>query len=571
MTARTHARRRPLRGLWTLVAAALALALPHAAVAAVPLTAPGSAGARSSGSLARSRPPDGAPPRLVVLVVVDQLGWNVLHRYEGAFRGGFRRLLDGGTVYENAVYDHAQTSTGPGHATLATGVEPARHGIVGNEWYEGSPGDRRLIQNTEDDSVSIVGVPGATGRSPHWLLRDGLADWLEAAQPDARVVSVSRKPRGAILPAGRGHRPLVYWLSYRAGAFVTSTWYRKRDPAWVTEFDRDSMPLFAADTVWRPEVPRALRSLARDDEAPYENRGGPSVFPHRLSSWLETGEHASDVPGDASPVWTFLAETPATDEASLAFARQAVRTEGLGSDTVPDLLEVSLSSTDAIGHRYGPYSLEQLDNLWRLDRELGSFLDFLDRTVGRGRYVLALTGDHGIPPMPEFAARAGIPAGHVHGDTAALLGSVAGDAARSAAGGGPDEAARSAARAVERLPFVARAYVLADLYRTAPGDSLDVYERHSQRRDRWTATLPGLGVDVVLRPYFVPSAHDTHGSPWLYDRHVPLLLYGSGQAAHRVEGRVRMVDLAPTLARILGVPAPPDLDGRPLGAPFGDP
>ena len=514
---------------------------------------------------ASTRQPAPNPPRLVVLVVVDQLGWNVLHRYADAFGGGFRRLLDEGTDYEDAVYDHAMTATGPGHATVATGVEPSRNGIVGNEWYEGPPSARRHVQNTEDDSVSIVGVPEGTGRSPHRLLRDGLADWLRAARPRARVVSVSRKPRGAILPAGRGHAPLVYWLSYRSGTFVTSTWYRTSDPDWVASFDRDSMPRFGADTVWRAVVPDSLRHLARPDEAPYENRGSSSTFPHRFSTWMAAGAHASDVPGQASLRWTFLAETPVTDAASFAFARQAVRSEGLGADSVPDLLSVSLSSTDAIGHRYGPYSLEQLDNLWRLDGELGDFMDFLDRTVGRGRYVLALTADHGTPPMPEYVARAGVPAGHVFGDTAGILTSAARAGAGAVRRGGPEAAARSAARAVERLPFVDRAYVLADLWSTAPADSLDVFERHSERPDRWTATFPDLGVDVRLRPYYVPSREDTHGSAWLYDRHVPLLLYGAGQPARRVEGRVRMVDLAPTLARILGVPAPPDLDGRALG------
>lgn len=498
--------------------------------------------------------PRNEPPSLVVLVVVDQLGWDVLHHYEPAFSGGFRRLLEGGAVYTEAVYDHATTETAPGHATLATGVEPARNGIVGNDWYEGPPSDRRRVQNTEDPDVSIVGVPGEVGRSPRNLLVDGLADWLRKARPGARVVAVSRKPRAAILPAGRGHDGLVYWLSY-TGRFVTSTWYRDADPAWVTRFDRDEMPGFVGDSTWALAVPDSLRGLARADDAPYENPRGSDVFPHRYADVERGGGHRA--PG----LWEWLADTPATDVATLAFARRAVEAEGLGRDSVPDLLVVGLSSTDAIGHDYGPYSLEQLDNLWRLDRELGDFLDSLDRTVGRGRYVVALTADHGAPPMPEYAtATMAVPAVHVVGTLAARM-----DSTVQAAG----PHARAAARALEQLPFVSKAYVLADLREGQPADSLDRFERNSQRPDRWTARYPKLGIDVRYAPYCVPSRGDTHGSVWLYDRHVPIVLYGPGHPAVRVSDRVDVVDLAPTLARDLGVAAPPDLDGRALDPPFG--
>jgi len=324
--------------------------------------------------------------------------------------------------------------------------------------------------------------------------------------------------------------------------------------------------------VWRVQVPDSLRRLSRPDAASYENvvRGTGSTFPHRFRDSGPDAGGPSAHETDPERLWTWLAETPATDVATLDFAEKAVSAERLGQDSVPDLLAISLSSTDAIGHAFGPYSLEQLDNLTRLDRELEAFFDFLDRTVGRGSYVVALTGDHGSPPMPEYARQLGIPAAHVAGALARRLQATATEAAARFPGGGV-EAARAAARAVDTLPFVSRAFVLADLPDEAPADSLDAFERASQRPDRWTARLPDLGVDVRLKPYFVPSLEDTHGSVWMYDRHVPLLLAGPGVGAGVREERVGIQDLAPTLARLLGVPAPPDLDGRPLDVPFGEP
>jgi len=315
---------------WSLLAAA-AVAPGFAAasggaeaVMAAPVTiASGTAApahATGGGSRVPPAPGDGTharvhPPRLVVLIVVDQLGWNVLDHDAPAFTGGLRRLLDGGTVYEEAVYDHARTTTGPGHATLATGVEPRRHGVVDNSWFEGTPSARRRVQVARDDSVSIVGMPGETGRSPHRLLREGLADWLLAASPGSRVVSVSRKPRAAIIPAGRGRAPLVYWLSFRGGRFVTSTWYRMSDPAWVTRFDRTEMPLYVADSVWRG-AGRRPGGRSRSDRGP--------------------GPYAGEDPGRARPprTWTGGPSGPPSESAERAPGGRQGRT-GVGDHGRP--------------------------------------------------------------------------------------------------------------------------------------------------------------------------------------------------------------------------------------------
>lgn len=489
-------------------------------------------------------------PALVVMVVVDQLGEPLLERYDDVFTGGFRRLLDEGLLYVNASHDFAITKTAPGHATLSTGVYPSRHGIVSNEWYE-ERGSRWVeVENVEDPDHRIVGHTELPGASPHRLERPGLADWLRAAEPASLVASVSAKDRGAILPAA--HVPgQVWWFEDTVGRFVTSTWYRDRNPDWVEAFHATRMAAWADDTVWASTIPAAAVSRSRPDTAAYEGDGVHTWLPHRFSE-----------EGKPGAFWEWFADTPYLDAATLEFAETMVVELGMGRDAVPDFLNVSVSQTDRVGHDYGPWSREQLDNLLRLDRRLGEFFDFLDRTVGEDRWVLGLSADHGYLVNPEDLHAAGdSTARRLTADELALLDSLA-----TGSGASPD----SLAAYLRGLDFVADAWTWHELTAGQPADSFASLVRNSMFPGRAGGELGGRGVEIRLAPELIEDERGTgHGSPYWYDRHVPLIFLGPGIAPGRDRERASTVDFAPTLARLLGIPYPDELDGVPLADVVG--
>ncbi len=500
-------------------------------------------------------------PTLVVLVSVDQLRADLLDRYDSLFTGGFRRLRDQGHVFDGASHRHAHTETAAGHATLATGAYPSHSGIVANNWYERRPdGSLVSVYAVQDTTVAIVGFPEMEGRSPANLLRDGLADWILAADTAARVLSVSKKDRAAITLGGRTRdgRAEVYWLNVPGGRFVSSTWYADGLPAWVERFNRERMPAFFADTIWTEQVPEAARVLARPDSAPYEADGVHVAFPH-----LRSGE-ARDMGEAALRGWT--EDTPFLDRAVLALVEDGLGELQLGRRGVTDYLGVSFSQTDYVGHTYGPLSQEQLDNLLRLDQVLGQLLTLLDARVGEGRWVLGLSADHGVLTMPEYLATEGLP-GHRTGR--AWRDEMARQVQAAMDEGGDDEAqVRAAAiRRLEALPYVADVVGPAEL-QGEPADSFVALYQNSYRPERLAGMLAELGLEVRPDAYTLvtSSAHGTsHGTPYWYDRSVPFILDGAGvDAGHSSEG-VFTVDLAPSLAALAGIQFPGDLDGRPVG------
>lgn len=509
--------------------------------------------------LTAQRPHAADGPRLAVILVVDQLPEYLLTRYADLFRGGFRRLLDEGRVYPNATHDHLITETAPGHATISTGTHPSRHGVVSNQWFVQEDGQWRVVENVLAPSTPVTGRPTLGGASPEVLLRDGFADWLVKADDRSRVVSLSGKPRGAVLLAGH-HRGEVLWFEPAAGAFVTSTWYRDEVPAWVSAFNEEALPELAADTVWESTVPPSAAARSRPDTSAFEGSLTGSEMPHSITDVRAVW------PGVTR--WDWMALTPGLDRATLALARRAVEAAELGADDVPDLLAVSLSQTDRVGHEYGPLSREQLDNLLRLDAELGGFLDFLDETVGKGRYVLALTSDHGAEPIPEWEREHGIEgAVRLNRDSLASLQAAVHRAARKAGSSDPEVLAGPLAAEVQRLPWVARAWTRAGLQQGEPADSFELLARRSEYPGRPTGVLGRLGVVYMVAPHVLPFGYpekgSTHQSGYLWDRRVPLVLMGPAVEPGTDPTRVGAVDVAPTLAMLVGIPVPTDLDGEP--------
>ncbi|HET6616463.1 MAG TPA: alkaline phosphatase family protein [Gemmatimonadota bacterium] len=495
-------------------------------------------------------------PALVVMLVVDQLSQVLLARHADVFSGGFRRRIDDGRWYVNATHDHAGTVTAAGHATLSTGTWPSHHGIVANEWHEKIDEHWVEVSNVGDSTVQILDNQELEGVSPRHLMRTGLADWMVAADPRTLVASISPKDRGAVQPAA--HAPgQVYWFDNDVGRFVTSTYYRDRYPEWVERFNAEVMAALSTDTLWTSTVPPTETWRSDPDTAAHEGDEASPYFPHRFGD-----------PRERSDFWEWFERTPMLDAATLDLARIAVAETGLGRDSIPDFLNVSLSQTDRIGHDFGPLSREQLDNLLRLDRELGDFFAFLDSTVGEGRWIAGLSADHGVLVTgqdmrvgEQESARRWTP--EEERAVAAIYAENAGSA-------DSPESPERIARALERLDFVADAYTHAELMADEPADSFAVLERRSLYPGRAREDFSPLGVEVRYDPWFLDRELGSgHGTPYWYDRNVPMIFMGPGIPPGRDATRASTTDFAPTLARLLGIPYPEDVDGSPLAGVNG--
>lgn len=489
-------------------------------------------------------------PRLIVFLTVDQLRPDYFQRFESQLTGGLGRLARGGAVFLNGYQDHANTETAPGHAATMSGRFPRSTGILAN------------AEGVLDDQAPLVGDSGP-GASPYRFRGTTLIDWLRLKNPASRALSVSRKDRGAILPLGRAHQE-VYW--YPSTKFATSRYYHDTLPDWVNRFNGRRLPQRLAGTPWNLLL-TAANAYPEPDSVPDESLGRDFVFPHFF-------------PADTTAAAAYLIATPMMDEVTLAFALAGVEALALGStEGVTDILAVSLSSTDAVGHRFGPDSRELHDQVVRLDRYLGTFLDSLFKMRDSSRIVIVLTADHGVAPRVNSQSRdPNTGAGYV--DLSPVLRDfltplrtrgldstavnyamdmlLLDRSAVAARGLDPDSLARTFATAVRGVPGVLRADLFSDLARQ------DTTRDHVARR--WLHMVPPdvpAAAAVTLKPYWTWAglALANHGSPHDYDTRVPIIFWGAGVKPGRHTRSVRVVDMAPTLAAIANVAPLERLDG----------
>ncbi|MCZ6463624.1 MAG: alkaline phosphatase family protein [Proteobacteria bacterium] len=530
----------------------------------------GSAIPASAGS--ETRAGAGQAPRLVLVVVIDQLRRD---RLDASLPGGLGRLAREGRVFPQAALQHAVTATCPGHASIATGRHPGRTGLVGNEFIDKEAG--RGFYCVEDSGADALTLGGEEGRSPRLLRVDTLGDWLKAAHPEARVFAVSGKDRGAIPLAG--HRgDAAYWLD-RDGAlrFTTSRYYREDLPDWVQRWNGadpiENGYLAALPERWEHAVTEA-EDTARPDDYRYERPDFRRVSGHPLRA------------GDLEDTVEQLYRTPYLDLLTLDFARELALREGLGRGPAPDLLGVSLSATDTIGHYYGPRSHEARDALLRLDRALGVFLDQLEADVGP--VLVALSADHGVLEMPEWLAQRGASRCPVEGGRTGLfwlwmrlqwelhstLSPFSFPRTWMEAAGTQLHVNRALARGrgvgVHRVVEVAERFLEAEGAIAEAWNGDEIAHRRTPMaqlfRNSYDHRRSGE-LAIELEPTCLVSGRDEgtdHGSPHLYDRAVPLVFYGPGVAPGSDPRPAATVDLAPTLAALLGIAAPGDLDGRAL-------
>lgn len=509
----------------------------------------------ASGSVSsRARRDGGTRPSLVVVLTVDQLASDYLDRYGNELSAGLRRLLDESAVWPRALHDHAITETAPGHASILSGRFPVHTGITSNSQGVNTA-DAPLLGSTD------------VGASPVRFRGSALYDWIKAADPSTRALSVSRKDRGAILPIGRAKTD-VYWYASN-GTFTTSTYYREALPGWVNAFNARRAPHALAGSRW--DLLRPEERYTAPDSIPREHDGIDIIFPHHL-------------PTDPVEAARQVKEYPVMDSLTLAFALDGVNALALGTSLRrTDLLAVSLSATDAVGHRYGPDSREIHDQLLRLDRYLGQFLDSLFAMRDARRVLVVVTADHGIAPYPDLRsayydnmraqrvdprramlwAKQRMLADGI--DSAAVLYDdgfrVVNPEAFRAVGRDPDVYAALWAEDLRRYNGVLRVDLVTEL---AKADTVQ-----DELARRWLHMIaPGDPVRAVvtLTPFSYPLGVDyaTHGSPHDYDASVPILIWGNGIPAGLRAGRARVVDIAPTLAEWLRVRPLEALDGRAL-------
>lgn len=527
-------------------------------------------------------------PRLAVLIIIDQFRYDFLQRFDDLFvEDGFRRLMDGGAWMTDARYSHLHASTSPGHNVITSGMYGYKTGIIANSWYDRSWGKRRPSL-VDPDSHILGKKPTADGRaSTKELQGTTLADELRMATNfQGKAISISAKDYSAMITAGKIGAP--YWYEASLGRFTSSSFFMDDLPDWVKQFNARKLPDKSFGRTWERLLPEAeyLKRAGLDDRVGEEdNRKSGITFPHVTTGGL-------DAPGPA--YYNAFKHTPWSNDLELEFARQAIIEEQLGQDDVPDVLIISLSANDYVGHDYGPFSQEVMDITLRTDRQLADFFGFLDQQVGRDNTLLILTGDHGALPLPEQTALKGIPAARVaDGPLTERLESVL-DATY---GEGEwveylnkvglylnydtikkyhltrAEVEQTSADVLMADPAVWKAFTRTHIERgQLPDTNLSRAAYHSFHPDKSGDVIPISTPYYMLLDieYSVTNYGTTHGMPHDYDIHVPLLFHGPWIKPGKYRLPVDMADVAPTICELLGITMPAGRDGQVLGEIIGD-
>jgi hypothetical protein len=513
-------------------------------------------------------------PRLTLFIVVDALGTDVLLRTRPRFKSGMRQLLDGGAYFPYARIDYAKARTAPGHATLATGANPWRHGIVDNRVVDRATGAPVSVFRDETHPVLEVPLSVATegDTSPLNLMAETLGDRLRmTTRARGKVVALSGKERASIAMGGRLGQ--AYWFDETVGKFVTGTWYTKEFPTWLKAFNARGLADRYFSQQWTPLLPKG--EYLGEDDRPYEENpaGLGRTFPHELTGGLQS-------PGPRS--YEALAGSPLSNDLLVQAAKAAIEGEGLGKDEVTDLLAVSFSGTDYVFHYFGPYSWEMQDALYRLDRTVGELLTAAERAAGgRANLVVVLTADHGGAAAPEHWAAEGLPARRLNPKelsqsltqelrtrfsqaelTATFEELDVFLSGKPLMDGKVDGAAvrRAAAEWLARQPGIVLAVARDDLF-TAPdmGGFLEPLRKNY---------YPGRSGDVLFmtQPFLVITSqpHGTnHSTPYSYDAQVPVVFFGKGVKPGTHMREISTTDVAPTLAALMELGAPASCEGVP--------
>ncbi len=511
-------------------------------------------------------------PRLVVGITVDQMRYDYLYKYwDDLGENGFKRLLSKGFVAHNGHYNYAPTYTGPGHASIYTGTVPAHHGIIGNDWY--SRKEKRKVYCVEDGSVSSVGDNATSGQaSPHRLTATTVLDQLElGTNGQAKTLGIAIKDRASILPAGQ-HADAAYWLDKTTLNFISSSAYLDSLPDWVEAFNGLDLPQTYLEEGWQLLNPVEMYNESQPDSSSYEwpfRNTDAATFPYDLKKISETrafgaGETAYDV----------LATSPQGNQLVVKFTEAAIVAEQFGQDSIPDMVALSFSSTDYAGHRFGPHSVEVQDMYLRLDSLLADFLNFIDTTVGLENTLIFLTADHGAADVPAYV---GEPAGYFKGNT--FEGGLR-SYLEHRIGIDPVESFINQQVYLKEVDSIDYEQVDYEIKRFAMrfAGVLNVVDLNDWSACSSTGAVctrlrngfqPQRSGDYYIQLYpgwidYKPTGGTTHGSPYAYDTHVPIIFFGWKVAAQNAYDRIYIEDIAPTVCDILGISLPSGCTGKAL-------
>jgi predicted AlkP superfamily pyrophosphatase or phosphodiesterase len=511
--------------------------------------------------------------KLVVGIVVDQMRYEYLERFEAKFSNeGFLKLRDGGYSFANTHYDYIPTFTGPGHASVYTGVNPSIHGICANNWYNREQGS--VVNCVYDAARKSVGVPGGNPVGSINLAYPTVGDVLkQSTKEGARVVSVAIKDRGAVLPGGQ-KADAAFWLDGESGKWITSQQYMDQLPTWVKEFNEAAWVDKYLQEEWTTYFPiNEYTESVQDDnlfEVPFDTTTGVT-FPYHLSRLKE--KYGRSV----------IKYTPFGNSLTMQLAMQALEHEPIGIDDTTDMLLVSFSSTDYIGHRFGPRSVELEDAFIRLDRDLGVFIGALEKKVGKENLLVFLTSDHGVMEVPAYLKANDKPGGVYQAykliDTlnVALQNEFGvNDLATAFIN---DQIYLNEATIVQHnllrgqveqvvkdwlstYAFVEKCYTAEELFATSDTGKLVRRLRNGYYKGRSGDLL------FIAKEGWIDQSSEkgtTHGSGYAYDTHVPLMWYGAKIPAGKLSHQpVNVTDITPTLIQLLGIPLPSDLSGKPI-------
>lgn len=510
-------------------------------------------------------------PKLVVGIVVDQMRYDYIYRYWSKFgNDGFKRLVNEGFFCRNTHYNYVPTYTGPGHASIYTGTTPEVHGIIANDWY--TIESRKETYCTEDGSVRTVGAKSSGHMSPKNMLATSVADELRLSNGKrSKVIGIALKDRGAILPAGHTANA-AYWYDGYSGNWITSTFYMQDLPQWVTNFNAKEYPKQYLSKPWTPLLPIEQYTESLPDDSPYEKKfkgETAPVFPHDLPKLMADNQGLG-----------LLRTTPFGNTLTKDFALEAIKNENLGKGQYTDMITVSFSSPDYVGHSFGTMAIETEDTYLRLDKDIAEMLKFLDTWVGKNNVVVFLTADHGAVQVPAYLQDNKVPSGYLnpwpvldslkrtyfaaHGDSIILkydnhqvyLNRKAIAEKRL----NKTDIENQVAAAMMKVKGISGAVTATVI------NSTQFTEGIKYRIQKGYYPKRSGDVMLYLDPAWVEYERvgTTHGAPYTYDTHVPLLWYGWNIKAGSSSEPLTITDIAPTLSMFLNIPFPNGCTGRPI-------
>jgi predicted AlkP superfamily pyrophosphatase or phosphodiesterase len=512
-------------------------------------------------------------PKLVVGIVVDQMRYDYITRFWDQYGdGGFKRMIKGGYNCENNHFNYAPTTTGPGHASVYTGTTPATHGIIANDWYDKKSG--ASVYCVGDDSYSSVGTTASAGQmSPHWMNVTTLPDALRLAnQMRGKTIAIALKDRGAVLPGGHTANAAYWFYGENEGHWITSSYYMADLPKWVKDFNiSNKIKQYKKAWTTLRDISTYLESGADNNtfEGVFQGETSPT-FPHSTPSLLDK-EHDFEI----------IKSTPYGNSLTADFAIAALEAEDLGGDMITDFLAISFSSTDYVGHKYGVNSKEIQDTYLRLDEDLERLLKALDKKVGNGEYTVFLTADHGASEVSGYLKDLKIPAGYFDANAMNIklnefLKFTYGTEGLIKSNSNYQlfldhvliknldlnlkEVEETIAQELLNYDGIDRAYSAYQMWQNDYSEGIAHILQEGYNQERSGDVL------YVLKPGFTnyTLTGSTHGSPQIYDTHVPLLFYGKGIRNGHTARRTEIPDIAPTLATLLGIAFPNGTTGNPI-------